>query len=73
MFIAWCLNEHRDSFAICIWGPEFTNKAIWGHHGAENMDRMNCDRISNVVTKYQLNGKENVGRPLKRWKEYVLK
>jgi hypothetical protein len=38
----------------------------------ERVDRMSSDRIPKMILKYQPNGKRNLGRPLKRWKDSVL-
>jgi hypothetical protein len=38
----------------------------------EHADRMSSDRIPKMILKYQPNGKRNLGRPLKRWKNSVL-
>jgi hypothetical protein len=38
----------------------------------EHVDRISCDRIPEMILKYQPKGKTNLGRPLKRWKDSVL-
>jgi hypothetical protein len=32
---------------------------------------MSSDRIPKMILKYQPKGKRNLGRPLKRWKDFV--
>jgi hypothetical protein len=38
----------------------------------EHVDRISSDRIPNMIPKYQLKGKRNLGRPFKRLKDSVL-
>jgi hypothetical protein len=38
----------------------------------EHVDRMSSHRIPKKFLKYQPEGKRNLGRPLKRWKDSVL-
>jgi hypothetical protein len=38
----------------------------------EHVDRISSDRIPKMILKYQPQGKRNLGRPLKRWKDSVL-
>jgi hypothetical protein len=38
----------------------------------EHVDRMSSGRIPKTILKYQLKGKRNLERPLKRWKDSVL-
>jgi hypothetical protein len=38
----------------------------------EHVDRMSCDRIPEIILKYQPKEKINLGRPLKIWKDSVL-
>jgi hypothetical protein len=49
---------------------EFINQ--YRKNWKEHIDRMSSDRIPKMILKYQLKGKRNLGRPLKRWKDSVL-